>query len=394
MSEFEGYLTDQELRLVRDAAVRAGLANERMLDALLAAVDPRFAGSLPAAPTPNARLAMHLLEMNRVHNLRNGDVPLAQWLRQAVFLVGDRTEAETFEEFLDAVTHAKPEPPPAAAAALVGPADANYDLTPEAMIAGSDDTVTIAFLEQALASSRSVVKVLVHRHEDGHPIFLSGNDKWLVNGTGWHIGPRLVITNHHVINARRTAPVPEPDASPNDFTLQAEHSQVLFDYLQPDRPPVIVDTAAGTLVASDKGLDFAILRLPEGAESRPPLRLRRHPIRKRPEQPLGTRVNVLQHPNGNPMRLGFRDNFVVVGDDEVLSYLTDTNLGSSGSPVCDDGWYVAALHSGSRNVSAEGIEIRGHHVRRENHGIPIPRILEHLEAHHPELHQEILDAQD
>jgi hypothetical protein len=51
------------------------------------------------------------------------------------------------------------------------------------------------------------------------------------------------------------------------------------------------------------------------------------------------------------MRLGFRDNFVVVGDDDGLSYLTDTQFGSSGSPVCDDHWFVAALHSGSRTAA-------------------------------------------
>lgn len=89
------------------------------------------------------------------------------------------------------------------------------------------------------------------------------------------------------------------------------------------------------------------------------------------------------------MRLGFRDNFVVFGDAARLSYLTDTDFGSSGSPVCDDRWSVAALHSGSRSISADDITIRGRKVRRENHGIPIPRILEHLETAHPDLHAEI-----
>jgi len=395
VNHFQGYLDAAELQAVRDAAVQARLATDGMLDALLSAIDPRWAGMLPGGLPPNARLVVHLEHMNGVHNLRNGDVPLAQWLQQAVFLAGERPQTAVFEEALDRVTQLAAEPPAGAAPALAAAplAAANLDLTPEAMVAGSDDTVDIAFLEAALASSRSVVKILVHRHEDGHPVFLSGNDPWLVNGTAWFLAPRLLITNHHVVNARRTAPVPEADASAQDFTTQAEHATVLYDYLHEDRPSQSVKTGAGALVAADKKLDFALLRLPDAAESRPPLRLRRHSVRKRVEQPLGTRVNLLQHPNGKPMRLGFRENFVVVGNDEVLSYLTDTNPGSSGSPVCDDGWFVAALHAGSRNISAQNIVIRGQQVRRENHGVPMRRILDHLEQSHPELHREILDAQ-
>lgn len=396
MSDFDGYLADAELQAVRDAAVQARLATDSMLDALLTAVDPRWAGTLPGGLPPNARLAVHLERMNALHNLRNGDVPLAQWLQQAVFLAGERPETAVFEQALDRVTQVAAEPSPAARAALAAEAPvaaANLDLSPEAMVAGSDDTVDIAFLETALASARSVVKVLVHRHEGGEPIFVTGDNPWLVNGTGWFIGPRLVITNHHVVNARRTAPVPEPDATAQDFAVQAENTTVLFDYLRDDRPSATVTTGAGALMAADKDLDFAILRLPETAEDRPPLRLRKHPILKNAAQPLGTRVNLLQHPNGKAMRLGFRENFVVVGDPQVLSYLTDTNLGSSGSPVCDDGWFVAALHAGSRNISAENIEIRGRKIRRENHGVPLRRILGHLEQNHPALHREILDAQ-
>jgi hypothetical protein len=394
MSDFDGYLSDQDMQRLRDAAVSAGLATDRILDALLAGLPPLYAGSLPSAPTANARLSVELHHMNRVHNLRNGDVPLAQWLRQAVFLAGDKPETDVFEETLDRVTNLKAQPPASATPATLAPIAVNFDVEPEALVAGTDDTVPIAFLEGALASARSVVKLLVHRHDGGEGAFQEGDEKWLVNGTGWFIGPRLVITNHHVVNARRTAPVPEPDASAEDFALQAEHSSVLFDYLTDDSPSVTVDTRAGALLASDKTLDFAILRLPDDGETRTPLRLRRRVIRKRPEQALGTRVNLLQHPNGRPMRLGFRDNFVIVGDETVLTYVTDTSFGSSGSPVCDDRWSVAALHSGSRSISAQGIEIRGHKVRRENYGIPVAAILEHLETRHPALHQEILDVQE
>jgi len=396
MTEWKGHLTDEQLNKVHAAAINAGLAmTDTRIDALLSGLSPRFAADLPGGGlAPSARLLVQLNEMNRVHNLRSGDVPLVQWLDAAIALAGDKPEADVFEAALDRVSLVPAQAPPLpmrmAAAPVAAP---NFDVRPEAVVAGSDQTVDVGFLSDGLAASRAVVKLLVHKHLDGEAVFQDSDEPWLINGTGWFIGAGLVITNHHVVNARMTFPAAEPDASEQDFRLQAESTRVLYDYLEKDHPSATVEAAAGALQASSQELDFAILRLPATAERRGPLRLRQHAIRKRAEQALGTRVNLLQHPNGDPMRLGFRDNFVVIGDNDALSYLTDTNFGSSGSPVCDDRWSVAALHSGSRNISTDNVVIRGRRVRRENHGIPIPRIMAFLAAEHPELHAEIQDAQ-
>jgi hypothetical protein len=150
---------------------------------------------------------------------------------------------------------------------------------------------------------------------------------------------------------------------------------------------------AGALLYSNKALDFAVLSLPTTAPPRRPLRLRSHAVRKTPAQALGMGVNVLQHPNGDPMRLGFRNNYVVLGDDEWLSYLTDTTVGSSGSPVCDDTWMVAALHSGSRPIEGSDIFILGQQYRRENYGIPITTIMADLQANVPAVYTAIVAEQ-
>jgi endonuclease G len=234
-----------------------------------------------------------------------------------------------------------------------------------------------------------VFKIVIHRHIEAEPEFITNDRPRLSNGTGWVIAPGLGITNHHVLNARMR-PFGEVDAKAEDFTLQAETAKVRFDYYDANDVLEGMVLGAGTLLASDKTLDFALVRLPVGMSSRPPLRLRKHRIAKRLEQPLGVRVNVLQHPNGNPMRLGFRNNFVVLGNDEVLAYLTDTASGSSGSPVCDDAWNVAALHYGSRAVSDQNIQLMGRLVKQENVGTPISRILKHLASVQPDLHQEIM----
>ena len=78
------------------------------------------------------------------------------------------------------------------------------------------------------------------------------------------------------------------------------------------------------------------------------------------------------------MRLGFRENFVVFGSDKGLTYLTDTASGSSGSPVADDKWTVAALHTGSQDISAKNIKLLGKEIHEENFGIPIPAIMAKL----------------
>jgi len=55
-------------------------------------------------------------------------------------------------------------------------------------------------------------------------------------------------------------------------------------------------------------------------------------------------VNIIQHPNGEPKQLAIRNNQVVDELELFLHYRTDTDPGSSGSPVFNDQWEVVALH--------------------------------------------------
>lgn len=395
MSSWDAYLDAALLDEVRKSAIAAGLATGARLDALASAIDPLYVASVPVGAAPVDRLFLLLNDMNKVHNLRNGDVPLAQWLEGAVALAGGKPQTEIFEAALARV-RSTPALRPAAtvASSLAAVEDPNLDVDPEAMVAGSDETVPVGFLSSALEAAKAVVKLLVHRYEDGEPAVQAGDQPILFNGTGWLVAPGLVMTNFHVINARHRYPVEEPNANEIDLRLQAEHTEVLFDYLDKDASPPAVRTEPAALVAFDPTLDFAILRLPAIAPNvdRKSLRQRNFPIRKRPDQALGTRVNVLQHPNGDPMRLGFRDNYVVTGTKDLLTYLTDTDHGSSGSPVFDDAWTVAALHKASQALTDAEVEIRNRKVKRVNIGTPITAIMDHLEHEYPALHAEIAGA--
>ncbi|MBR0820270.1 trypsin-like peptidase domain-containing protein [Bradyrhizobium liaoningense] len=387
MNGFTGYLSDAEILAISDAIIAVGLGGLSNQEAMLSGVLPAYATLLPSPSLPKARMLAQLSLLNKVHNLRNGDVPLAQYLAFAANLASATQAAEIIENALEKVNRVRTGSP----ASTTPAPQINAQITPEAYARGADGTLDVKFLRAGAEAAASVVKLLVHRHMDGMPQFEDGDKPRLVSGTGWIIASGLVVTNHHVINARSDFGVArEADASDQDFKLQSENTHILYDYLDKNDRHEMYKTLAGALICADKGLDFAIFRVPETAPNRPPLRFRTHAIRKTPDQPLGTGVNVLQHPNGDPMRIGFRDNFVVVGDDTILSYLTDTASGSSGSPVCDDSWSVAALHRGSRPVSNQNIQIRGIQVRRENYGTPIPTLMEKLRVDFAAAHAQIL----
>lgn len=401
---FDGYLTPAELRELHAALVEADLASVSAQMALRKTLLKAYAARLSEyAGDPSLMLWQALTTMNREHNLRNGDVPLEQYLAAALVVAGDSQGAEVIERMVGRFHYSAGAPLAAAAlvaaTALAGEdeaplvATANRDVSFEAQTNAFDQTVSVRFLADGLKAARSVVKILVQRFMNGHPEFLAGDKPLLVNGTGWFIAPGLLITNHHVVNARRKEGVAEPDASEEDFASQAGSARVLFDYVTKADAPPAVALGEGALVCSDQALDFAILKIEEETNQRPALTLRAHPVRKTLHQALGTRVNLLQHPQGNPMRLGFRNNYVVEGTETTLSYLTDTAVGSSGSPVLDDSWTVAALHSGSRRIADQHIEILGHKFTRENYGTPIAAIMAHLLAKHPDVAAEIRAAQ-
>ena len=56
------------------------------------------------------------------------------------------------------------------------------------------------------------------------------------------------------------------------------------------------------------------------------------------------RVYIIQHPQGGVKKIGMIHNVVRYVDDDVIRYWTDTESGSSGSPVFDEQWQLVALH--------------------------------------------------
>jgi len=271
-------------------------------------------------------------------------------------------------------------------------------IEPEKLLfAGRDERVPAGFLARGLQTAGSICRLRVPR------LFAAGESRrGHMFGTGWLIAPSLLITNHHVIDARQR--LTEPPATPAELAQQAAGTVAWFDYLQEGGAFVPLENLS--LAAGDEHLDYALLRLESatgpGAEpaaepaaalaGRRPLPL----VSRQPDLPEGTRLNIVQHSGGGPLVYAIRNNFYVGAGDSAafLRYLTDTEPGASGSPVLTDDWRVVALHHAARPIppqtyaslprerrrtlaqERDGGEVINYH----NEGIAIHAILDHLPA--------------
>jgi V8-like Glu-specific endopeptidase len=244
-------------------------------------------------------------------------------------------------------------------------------LVPEIVI-GQDERLPVHFLERGLEASRSVAKVLVTRVLNG--VRQRGNAS-LVSGTGWLVAPDLLLTNHHVVEARDPGEAPASDA---DFRAQAGIASVWFGY--DDREAEHRDYEGWELVHASWALDYALLRFTSAGDGGTPLSVWGHlsVVPTTSELAKGDRLNIIQHPQGGPKRIAIRSNFYVdrnptAGEPYRIRYLTDTEPGSSGSPVFDDDWRVVALHHAAVQVPEE--RYRGEVVKFNNQGVLLDAIL-------------------
>jgi endonuclease G, mitochondrial len=75
-------------------------------------------------------------------------------------------------------------------------------------------------------------------------------------------------------------------------------------------------------------------------------------------------VNIVQHPLGGLKQVALYHNHVAFVDRDIIQYLTDTQPGSSGSPVFNDAWQVVAVHhAGRHDPSGKAPFIRNEGVR-------------------------------
>jgi V8-like Glu-specific endopeptidase len=176
------------------------------------------------------------------------------------------------------------------------------------------------------------------------------------------------MTNHHVINAREAGEAP---ASDMDFRLQANATTALFDYDYENAQGSEVRVTE--LVASDRALDYALLRL--DGDGRQGLRIGGQ-VKYSGSDDDRPALNIIQHPDGKPKKFAIRNNLLTQATDTQLRYFTDTMGGSSGSPILDDGWNAVGLHRGAAPV--RDVNFNGKPVAYVNVGTQLSSIMKDL----------------
>jgi V8-like Glu-specific endopeptidase len=212
-------------------------------------------------------------------------------------------------------------------------------------IIGENTLRPIAFLAQGLRVARSVAYIGVR----------SDLKHW--SGTGFLIAPNIFLTNNHV--------VPKIDLLATTL--------IRFNYEENFRgeaqQPREYKAELNGVFYTNKDLDYTILQV-EGSPGTEWgwLSLLPQLIKK------DDRVNIIQHPTGQPKQISMQNNFVEYVDDKVVQYVTSTLPGSSGSPVLNDNWEVVALHHAGGTLREPDTQRR--YFRNE--GILIKRILADL----------------
>ncbi|WP_230862517.1 DNA/RNA non-specific endonuclease [Amycolatopsis camponoti] len=214
----------------------------------------------------------------------------------------------------------------------------------------TDDLLGVGYLEGGVTASAAIGRVNIR----------DGRGRLTGYGTGSMISPDLLLTNHHVL----------PDAA------TAGSSVIEFDYQDGvdglPRPVRAFGLDPDRFFVADETLDFALVAVKASADELRPFGFNRL-IGSEGKAIVGDFVTIIQHPRGGKKQVALRENRIVDVLEKFLHYETDTEPGSSGSPVFNDQWEVVALHHAS--VPAEGHAEYGGYL---NEGIRVSRLLEFL----------------
>ena len=332
---------------------------------LLNGIPNAFVAGLPVVASPINQFTLDLVQTNKVERMVDGIVPVVTLLKNAAAQLkrAGRVEAQVFERIMSRIGNVSSGVPP-----LPEPAGLEEVVNNEKIV-GTDDSLEMVFLSRGIEIGKVVAMIGVPRFENGTQIMVSGGP-WVLRGTAWLIAPNLAMTNHHVINSRLDG---EASAGEADFGVQALGATLRFDFDANDQDGL--RSTVARLVAKSKSLDYALLELAD-----PPQRPIPAIAKDRVVLDATSRmaVNIVQHPRGEYKRVAVRNNLVSAADDTTVRYFTDTDYGSSGSPVCDDQWRVVALHRGARRV--DGVQYQGKPEAFVNFGSQMQAILADIRA--------------
>jgi endonuclease G, mitochondrial len=201
-------------------------------------------------------------------------------------------------------------------------------------ILGQKDLMNVNFLEKGSVVARTVGKIVLKNSLGG----VAGY------GTGFLISPSLLMTNNHVLRDVRDAAFSHVEFD-NQLDLAGTLLKSTIYKLDPD-----------TFFATSIQLDVTVVALGPTVNSQKvsPIVWNKL-IESEGKVMIGEYMNIIQHPEGRPKEFSFRANQLTDVLPQFLHYETDTEPGSSGSPVFNDQWEVVALHhSGVPKKNAAG----------------------------------------
>ena len=191
---------------------------------------------------------------------------------------------------------------------------------PEAVLGSRASFLEMSFFTKGIRTSRVVCKIEV-----------SLNGKKNV-GTGFLISESHLLTNNHVI--------PTEDAARNAecfFNFEDDEEgwpKRTFSYCAPKTDKLFFE--------SDSRLDWTVIKL----EGRPGYKWGYTELCDYIPA-INDSANIVGHPNGDKKKISMSNNRIAYIDEGTIKYFTDTEGGSSGSPVFNDNWQVIALHRGA-----------------------------------------------
>lgn len=222
-------------------------------------------------------------------------------------------------------------------------------------------------------------------------------------GTGFLIGPRTVLTNHHVVKR-----VIDGQLDPRSVTLRFDYRRIrdgktvnagvevrLADgdeWLVDAAPPSSADTMPydDRKLPAEHELDYAVLRTAETSGLQKlagPSQEKRgwiEPFTDEYEFPADSALMIVQHPCNDPISYDSSPNAVlrVNPNGTRVHYRTNTMPGSSGSPVLNPELELVALHHAGEPGSPDHWKPCHQQatLATYNEGIPIAAIRRQLKA--------------
>jgi V8-like Glu-specific endopeptidase len=186
------------------------------------------------------------------------------------------------------------------------------------IVAGQPTFVDISFLALGLARARSVCRLVTW--------FPGGG-----SGTAFRVGERHLLTNHHVLHDH------------DDGDRKVISVQAWFNYETDERGalrPIRQIDCDPDSVVGEKAEDWALIQTSVSIPDEFPVL----PLTGARLPEVNDRVCIIQHPLGQPKKIALQHNLIRWVDDNSIQYWTDTDFGSSGSPVFDESFEVVALH--------------------------------------------------